>query len=119
MSLTNEQVIWLECVETELQAPVAIPNHVVLPGDSLDGATLSLARTHGDPPRGTPGSTALAPGAQHPWRGAALREPPLGSRPYQRSRLKTPPFRAGDESRVARKGHDSLDSCRVCAYRAE
>lgn len=45
MSLTNEQVIWLECVETELQAPVAIPNHVVLPGDSLDGATLSLART--------------------------------------------------------------------------
>ena len=45
MRVTTEQVAWLERTEDELKAEVDIPNRFVIPGDSLDGAALDLART--------------------------------------------------------------------------
>lgn len=45
MRITGEHVQWLERTEEELKADVVIPNKFVIPGDSLDGAALDLART--------------------------------------------------------------------------
>lgn len=45
MRITAEQVMWLEQTEDALKAEVEIPNRFVIPGDSLDGAALDLART--------------------------------------------------------------------------
>src|SRR5215813_14689065 len=45
MRITAEHVAWLEALEDELKAEVAIPNKFIIPGDSLDGAALDLART--------------------------------------------------------------------------
>src|SRR5262249_22920825 len=45
MRITAEHVAWLESLEDELKAEVAIPNKFIIPGDSLDGAALDLART--------------------------------------------------------------------------
>ncbi len=41
----EERVRWLEDTENELKAEVAIPNKFIIPGDSVDGAALDLART--------------------------------------------------------------------------
>lgn len=43
--ITAERVRWLEDTENELKAEVAIPNKFIIPGDSMDGAALDLART--------------------------------------------------------------------------
>lgn len=43
--ITEERVRWLEDVENELKAAVAIPNKFIIPGDSVEGAALDLART--------------------------------------------------------------------------
>ncbi len=43
--ITEERVRWLEDMENELKAEVAIPNKFIIPGDTLEGATLDLART--------------------------------------------------------------------------
>ena len=40
-----EHVQWLEQVEESLKQEVEIPNKFVIPGDTLDGAALDLART--------------------------------------------------------------------------
>lgn len=45
MRVTIEHVQRLEAFEEELKAAVEIPNRFVIPGDSLDGAALDLART--------------------------------------------------------------------------
>lgn len=45
MRVTAEHVSWLEATEAQLTAEVEIPNKFVIPGDSLDGAALDLART--------------------------------------------------------------------------
>ncbi len=45
MAITAEHVQWLEEAEEQLKAAVEIPNKFVIPGDSLDGAALDLART--------------------------------------------------------------------------
>lgn len=45
MAMTAEHVRWLEETEERLKAAVEIPNKFVIPGDSLDGAALDLART--------------------------------------------------------------------------
>ncbi len=45
LRVTAEQVQWLEQVEEELKQEVEIPNKFVIPGDTLDGAALDLART--------------------------------------------------------------------------
>jgi cob(I)alamin adenosyltransferase len=45
MRMTADHVAWLERTEEELKAEVAIANKFVIPGDSLDGAALDLART--------------------------------------------------------------------------
>ena len=45
MRITAEHIAWLESVEEELKAAVVIPNKFIIPGDTLDGATLDLART--------------------------------------------------------------------------
>jgi cob(I)alamin adenosyltransferase len=45
MRITGEQIRWLETTEKELQAAVEIPNKFIIPGDTLDGAALDLART--------------------------------------------------------------------------
>ena len=45
MRVTPEHVAWLERMEDELKAEVEIPNKFIIPGDSLDGAALDLART--------------------------------------------------------------------------
>ena len=45
MRITADHVARLEAVENELKAEVEIPNKFVIPGDSLDGAALDLART--------------------------------------------------------------------------
>ena len=42
--VTPEHVAWLEALEAELQAEVVIPNKFIIPGDTLDGAALDLAR---------------------------------------------------------------------------
>lgn len=43
--VSDERVRWLEDTENELKAEVTIPNKFIIPGDSLDGAALDLART--------------------------------------------------------------------------
>lgn len=45
MRVTAEHIVWLEATEAQLQAEVQIPNKFVIPGDSMDGAALDLART--------------------------------------------------------------------------
>ncbi len=45
MRITPDHVTWLEASEEQLKSEVAIPNTFVIPGDSLDGAALDLART--------------------------------------------------------------------------
>ncbi|MFI5274554.1 MAG: cob(I)yrinic acid a,c-diamide adenosyltransferase [Ktedonobacterales bacterium] len=45
MRITAEHVTWLEQTEEQLKAAVEIPNRFVIPGDTLDGAALDLART--------------------------------------------------------------------------
>lgn len=45
MRITPEHVAWLETTEEELKAEVEIPNKFIIPGDSVDGAALDLART--------------------------------------------------------------------------
>jgi cob(I)alamin adenosyltransferase len=45
MRITPEHVTWLEATEAQLKAEVAIPNKFIIPGDTLDGAALDLART--------------------------------------------------------------------------
>jgi cob(I)alamin adenosyltransferase len=43
--MTVEHVQWLEQVEESLKQEVEIPNKFIIPGDTLDGAALDLART--------------------------------------------------------------------------
>ena len=43
--ITEERVRWLEDTENELKAEVTIPNKFIIPGDTVDGAALDLART--------------------------------------------------------------------------
>ena len=45
LRMTAEHVQWLEQVEESLKQEVEIPNKFIIPGDSLDGAALDLART--------------------------------------------------------------------------
>src|SRR5581483_4190948 len=45
LRMTIEHVQHLEQVEAELQQEVEIPTKFVIPGDTLDGAALDLART--------------------------------------------------------------------------
>lgn len=45
MRVTDAHVAWLEQIEEDLKAEVEIPNKFIIPGDSLDGAALDLART--------------------------------------------------------------------------
>jgi cob(I)alamin adenosyltransferase len=45
MRITSEHTRWLEQTEEQLKQEVDIPNKFVIPGDSLDGAALDLART--------------------------------------------------------------------------
>ncbi|MGZ3581666.1 MAG: cob(I)yrinic acid a,c-diamide adenosyltransferase [Ktedonobacterales bacterium] len=45
MHITSDHVTRLESVEEQLKSEVAIPNKFIIPGDSLDGAALDLART--------------------------------------------------------------------------
>ncbi len=45
MAITAEHVQWLEETEERLKNAVEIPNKFVIPGDSVDGAALDLART--------------------------------------------------------------------------
>lgn len=43
--MTADNIRWLDTLEDELKAEVDIPNKFVIPGDTLDGAALDLART--------------------------------------------------------------------------
>jgi cob(I)alamin adenosyltransferase len=43
--ISAERITWLEDTENELKAEVVIPNKFIIPGDSVDGAALDLART--------------------------------------------------------------------------
>lgn len=43
--LALERVTWLEDTENDLKAEVVIPNRFIIPGDTMEGATLDLART--------------------------------------------------------------------------
>jgi len=45
LRMTAEHVKRLEQVEEQLKQEVEIPNKFIIPGDSLDGAALDLART--------------------------------------------------------------------------
>lgn len=45
MAISADHVGWLEATEERLKAEVEIPNKFVIPGDSLEGAALDLART--------------------------------------------------------------------------
>jgi cob(I)alamin adenosyltransferase len=45
LRMTREHVEWLEQIEGELKQEVEIPNKFIIPGDTLDGAALDLART--------------------------------------------------------------------------
>ncbi len=45
MAITADHVRWLEETEERLKTAVEIPNKFVIPGDTLDGAALDLART--------------------------------------------------------------------------
>ncbi|HEV8192815.1 MAG TPA: cob(I)yrinic acid a,c-diamide adenosyltransferase, partial [Ktedonobacterales bacterium] len=43
--MTADRIQWLDALEDELKAEVEIPNKFVIPGETLDGAALDLART--------------------------------------------------------------------------
>lgn len=43
--ISAERVTWLEDVERDLKSEVEIPNKFIIPGDSVVGASLDLART--------------------------------------------------------------------------
>jgi cob(I)alamin adenosyltransferase len=43
--MSADRTQWLDSLEAELKAEVEIPNKFVIPGDTLDGAALDLART--------------------------------------------------------------------------
>lgn len=43
--ITSARVEWLETIEEDLKREVEIPNKFVIPGDTLEGAALDLART--------------------------------------------------------------------------
>ena len=45
LRMTSEHVQRLEQIEEELKREVEIPNKFIIPGDTLDGAALDLART--------------------------------------------------------------------------
>lgn len=45
MQITEAHVRWLEQAEEELKLRVDIPNRFIVPGDTVDGATLDVART--------------------------------------------------------------------------
>ena len=45
MRILPEHIVWLEQTEEELKNAVDIPNKFVIPGDTIDGAALDLART--------------------------------------------------------------------------
>ncbi|GAC1379622.1 MAG: cob(I)yrinic acid a,c-diamide adenosyltransferase [Ktedonobacteraceae bacterium] len=45
LRMKTEHVQWLEQVEESLKQEVEIPNKFIIPGDTLDGAALDLART--------------------------------------------------------------------------
>lgn len=45
LHMTADHVSWIEAHEEALKAEVEIPNLFVIPGDSLEGATLDVART--------------------------------------------------------------------------
>jgi cob(I)alamin adenosyltransferase len=45
MRVTPEQVTWLDGLEERLKEEVAIPNKFIIPGDTVVGAALDLART--------------------------------------------------------------------------
>src|SRR5207248_10754332 len=45
LRMMPEHVQWLEQTEEVLKQEVEIPNKFIIPGDSLDGAALDLART--------------------------------------------------------------------------
>ena len=45
LRMTAEHVQWLEQTEELLKQEVEIPNKFIIPGDTLDGAALDLART--------------------------------------------------------------------------
>ena len=45
LRMTADHVQWLEQVEESLKQEVEIPNKFIIPGDTLEGATLDLART--------------------------------------------------------------------------
>ena len=45
LRMTADHVQWLEQVEESLKQEVEIPNKFIIPGDTLDGAALDLART--------------------------------------------------------------------------
>ena len=45
LRITAEHVQWLEQVEESLKQEVEIPNKFIIPGDTLEGAALDLART--------------------------------------------------------------------------
>src|SRR5947209_16304164 len=45
LRMTVEHVQWLEQVEESLKQEVEIPNKFIIPGDTLEGAALDLART--------------------------------------------------------------------------
>ncbi len=45
LRMTHEHVQRLEQIEEELKREVEIPNKFIIPGDTLDGAALDLART--------------------------------------------------------------------------
>ncbi len=43
--IADDRITWLEEIERELKDEVEIPNKFIIPGDSVVGATLDLART--------------------------------------------------------------------------
>jgi len=43
--LAEERIAWLEAVTDQLGAEVEMPNAFIVPGDSVSGATLEIART--------------------------------------------------------------------------
>ncbi len=43
--ITSERITWLEETENALKSEVNIPNRFVIPGDTVDGAALDVART--------------------------------------------------------------------------
>jgi cob(I)alamin adenosyltransferase len=45
LRITSEHVNWVEQTEEELKREVEIPNKFIIPGDTVDGAALDVART--------------------------------------------------------------------------